>query len=353
MKGTVLIITTPYDAHADRGVVEIARRGHAVLRVHPESIATEGRFSLRFDQARPSSLFIGNRHADIDDIVGCWYRKPQPIQVPLSMNIEEAVFAKKELSHALNGFLRCLECTWVSHPAKMLEASWKPLQLKVAQSIGMQVPATYIGNNPEEIRLFFEGSHGAVVYKTLQSPVIGDVAACFTTLLSAEHLTEIDKICVTAGIFQELVPKRVDIRVVAIGSQLFGFEIDSQAVPEAVVDWRRTDPRELRHATHPLPSLLQEQIQRYLKCFDLSYGALDFVHTPDDRYVFLECNPGGQFGWLEARTGVPLMSFLVDLLLTRCLAPNDDMPSSSLDYTRVDGHEADCLGPCHTRGSKR
>jgi D-alanine-D-alanine ligase-like ATP-grasp enzyme len=32
---------------------------------------------------------------------------------------------------------------------------------------------------------------------------------------------------------------------------------------------------------------------------NLEYGALDFVLTPDGRFVFLEINPNGQWLWLD------------------------------------------------------
>ncbi|NYH77532.1 hypothetical protein FHR84_000846 [Actinopolyspora biskrensis] len=51
-----------------------------------------------------------------------------------------------------------------------------------------------------------------------------------------------------------------------------------------------------------------------LDSFGLDYGALDFVVTPDGDWVFLEINPGGQYGWLESATDHPLTSTLADLL---------------------------------------
>ena len=46
----------------------------------------------------------------------------------------------------------------------------------------------------------------------------------------------------------------------------------------------------------------------------LMYGALDFIVTPDKEWVFLEINAGGQYGWLEAKTGAPLTGQLADVL---------------------------------------
>ena len=44
------------------------------------------------------------------------------------------------------------------------------------------------------------------------------------------------------------------------------------------------------------------------------YGAFDFAIT-DDFWYFLECNANGQFGWLEAETGLPITAAIADLLL--------------------------------------
>lgn len=38
------------------------------------------------------------------------------------------------------------------------------------------------------------------------------------------------------------------------------------------------------------------------------------IVTPDDRYVFLEANACGQWGWIQNATGLPICETLVDLL---------------------------------------
>jgi hypothetical protein len=38
-------------------------------------------------------------------------------------------------------------------------------------------------------------------------------------------------------------------------------------------------------------------------------------YTPDNRYIFLELNAVGQFGWLDERTGFPLYRTLANLLV--------------------------------------
>jgi glutathione synthase/RimK-type ligase-like ATP-grasp enzyme len=36
-----------------------------------------------------------------------------------------------------------------------------------------------------------------------------------------------------------------------------------------------------------------------MNALGLFYGALDFIATPDGRCVFLECNPDGQWKWID------------------------------------------------------
>jgi D-alanine-D-alanine ligase-like ATP-grasp enzyme len=49
----------------------------------------------------------------------------------------------------------------------------------------------------------------------------------------------------------------------------------------------------------------------------LAFGAFDFVVTPDNEWVVLECNPEGQWGWIEENTGLPIADAIAKYLLTR------------------------------------
>lgn len=51
----------------------------------------------------------------------------------------------------------------------------------------------------------------------------------------------------------------------------------------------------------------------------LCYGAIDMVVTPDERYVFIEINPNGQYLWVEQATGLPISDAICDLLINGTL----------------------------------
>lgn len=100
--------------------------------------------------------------------------------------------------------------------------------------------------------------------------------------------------------------------MIAIGKQLFAFAIHAGNTT-SYIDFR-ADYDALTYEQIELQTDVTHGIRRFLDTMGLVYGALDFVVSPDGSYTFLECNSGGQFGWLEARTGAPLTQTLADLL---------------------------------------
>jgi hypothetical protein len=62
------------------------------------------------------------------------------------------------------------------------------------------------------------------------------------------------------------------------------------------------------------PDTVRHGITALMRRPGLVYGALDFVITPGGDWIFLEINAGGQFGWLEDATGIPVTAALADIL---------------------------------------
>ncbi|MGH7024825.1 MAG: hypothetical protein ACREEB_14720 [Caulobacteraceae bacterium] len=317
MGGAVLILSQDLDPHADRMVLELARRGARCVRWHPDSLNLDGGFSVTFGgEGSRAVVDVGGERVSLEDISSVWNRRPAPFVFPPAFGADERLFAEREIGVAFNGLLRLRPWFWVNHPDKVRFASLKLLQLDVARKIGLETPSTLVSNEPESIAEFVAKCSGQVVYKTLASPFLGQSAAsAFTSVLTAEHLRQLDKIRFTGGIFQEYVPKHFEIRVTIIGQRLFSTEIHSQEDARARVDFRAVDAAHLRHQPHVLPAGIEAMCRGLLDAFGLVYGAIDLIVTPDGRYVFLENNPSGQFGWIEELTDMPLTASLADMLI--------------------------------------
>ena len=84
---------------------------------------------------------------------------------------------------------------------------------------------------------------------------------------------------------------------------------------EQAIDWRKGDLSNVPHSAHCLPDEISEKSVALVRTFGLHYGAIDFILTPDNRYVFLELNPEGLWGWLEVLTEVKITERIVDEML--------------------------------------
>lgn len=149
----------------------------------------------------------------------------------------------------------------------------------------------------------------------------GEPINIYTSRITAEDLHAQSQIQQTACLFQARVPKKIELRITIIGDQAFAAEIYSQQSERTAIDWRRSYP-DLSYGVHQLPTEIQEKCLLLMRRFGLAFGAIDMILTPDDRYVFLELNPNGQWGWIEHATGLPLCATLVDLLTKDAVCRN-------------------------------
>lgn len=232
------------------------------------------------------------------------------------MSGPERQHAAWEAKFGLGGLLTSLPVLWVNHPSRESDACYKPRQLATAAMCGLAVPRTLVTNDPQAVRRFVERLDGRVVVKMLGSNAInerGGTKICYTHPLSVDDLSDLSGVDVTAHLVQErLVDKAYEVRLTAVGDALFAATIEASN-EAARADWR-ADLGALRYRPVEVPEPVADGVRAYLSAFGLCYGAFDFVVDREGRYTFLECNPGGQFGWIEANTGLPITSALADLL---------------------------------------
>ncbi|NWF93702.1 MAG: hypothetical protein HXY46_12350 [Syntrophaceae bacterium] len=312
----ILIITQEVDPHADLMVVELRRRGVSCLRWHTASFPLESCLTLRVNDERVEALLrINGREIDIREIRSVWYRRPEPFQLPSALSADEKSFAEREVKSSFSGFMQITDWFWVNHPDRIRVGASKILQLKVAREVGLPIPRTLITNEPEKVKPFFDECRGQMIYKALNSGFFPSGKGCLTTPISRDHLKKLHLIRNAPGIFQEYVPKRIELRVTIIGRRVFAAEIHSQDHPETKDDWRAADVENVRHCPHALPHDIEAKCLKFIDRFGLAFGAVDMILTPDGRYVFLENNPSGQFGWIEDLTRLPLTETLAEMLI--------------------------------------
>lgn len=309
----VVVITEVDDPTADLVIEELNEREVGVVRFDtadfPSALSISA--SLSGPNGWEGALRTPTRRADLRTVRSVYYRRPSDFDFS-HLELQDARFAAAQARHGLGGLLVGLPgCLYVNHPNAIADAEYKPAQLAVAASSGFTVPPTLITNVLADAREF-AAAHGRIVYKPLYVgpyDVSGQAASIWVREVGVNELDE--SIAGTMHLFQARCDKAADLRVTVIGEQVFCVRIERRD-PE-LLDWRY-DYDQLTYSATEVPAGLTDCLRAYLKHFRLVFGCFDFALTRDGRPEFLECNPNGQWGWLEDETGLPMTAALADLL---------------------------------------
>jgi glutathione synthase/RimK-type ligase-like ATP-grasp enzyme len=316
---TCLILTERFEPTADCLLAELRRRGIPCLRWNLDSFPADSGLSYRVDpESFSGELRCDGRSVDIAAIGSVWCRGFRPSGFPAGLSEEDQRFVQDEAQRALDALTTVLPVPWANHPHNHARANSKAAQLMVARDVGLDIPRTLISNEPDLVREFIEQSATETVYKAhSQSLNLERGKALYTGVVTDKEVERLELIRISPGVFQEYVAKSFELRVTAVGARLFSGRIESQSSQETKVDWRRR-PFDIEKEPYDLPTEIADKIREFMGRFGLLYGALDFIVTPDGRFVFLEINPAGQYLWVETVTKMPITAALADLLGGAC-----------------------------------
>lgn len=155
---------------------------------------------------------------------------------------------------------------------------------------------------------------GRAVYKPLTPAGITETdthRVVFTTPVAVGDVDE--SVRLTAHLLQERIDKRYEVRLTVVDDVFLAARIDAGS-NAAAVDWR-ADYEALAYAPlADVPSGVRAGVSALMGRLGLRFGTFDFIVTPDDRWVFLEINPNGQWAWIEDATGLPIAASIADAL---------------------------------------
>ena len=310
----VLILAPATDDHAQVVAAEIARQGGEVETLDLAAFPQAAGLSIRYDccSMRSYELALDGRRISLDRLTSAWWRRPgYPKVSPAIFRESHRLFAANEADQAMGGLWPSLDVFWVNEPKRDEVAHRKPLQLRVAQDVGLSIPDTLITNEPDEARLFLD-RHGYrnVIFKSFSAT---PTEWRETRLVGEPELRLLDNVRYAPVIFQEYIEAVYDVRITVVGSELFAAAIHARETAYPV-DFRM----DMSHATvEPvdLPVDVQAGLLDLMSRLGLVYGAIDVRRTPDDRWVFLEVNPAGQWLFIETLTGQPISRALASTLI--------------------------------------
>lgn len=323
----ILIVTHKEDSHPTPVIEYLNKKDVPVFRLNTESLLTDYDFHWHAD-AGSSDFYIRNLRNGLEvyghDVTAVWERRPV---LPTELRILNRDEINKHNLAEAGGFLSFLlydvgDRFCIGHHLYDRSAASKMLQLRLAQKLRMSVPATCFSNRKEDI-VSFVRSYKYIILKSIENDNVwiddeyeyvfyGQKVA--SDLLSAQPKEAFTQ---TVSFVQEYVEKEFELRVTVVGRKVFACKIDSQCMDEdkGKVDWRQGYDLGLKHEPFDLPASVEDFCRNYLHEMCLNFGCFDFIVTPQGEYVFLECNPNGQWLWIELLTGQKISVAIAECLI--------------------------------------
>jgi hypothetical protein len=330
---TVLVISAPDDLSADLVIRQIQERGVSIHRVNPADLARPGLLRMTgISDEEPLRFKIddGHRVTLSQSVASVFWWHPDP---PSRWEEGESRAILEDFLYGLDDVL------WVNHPRRAQAARPGPRQLNIAASLGFRTPPALYTNDPVQAAAFAREQGGQVVCKTLTAHPDRFVQARLTTAEEIEAAA--NSVRQNVGYFQKPVDKVCDVRLTVVGDRAFPCRITSPGA----LDWRAVPETGLGFEVVGISLPLNQKVQKLMQVLGLEYAALDFAVDQNGTWWFLEANPAGQFGFVEAATGMVISRAISDHLVQTALATHV--------YTPGGGHHASSGAPWQRGGADR
>lgn len=313
----IVILAFEDDTHTAALKWALEHAGHSVVRWAGLSWTENCQATLSF--GAETKVVLGKHTIDPGDVV--WIRRPNlPIHNP-SVAEADKKFAETEYkwhSHSVLYMLEHLPVRCINPYSASRVINSKAVQLHLASLCGLNTPASVLTNSPAAVRKFMEVPSRRAICKAFFPHVwkLGDseaVAVTETFEIKAEELPNDEVLTYAPAIYQEMIVKDSDVRMVLLGTTTYSFLVRTTI---NALDWRQEVGQ--GYATVepvPTPPEVEAAILAFAQKAGIEFGSFDFAVDKDGRWWFLEINEEGQFLWLdgfnsEARIQEKFLAFL-------------------------------------------
>lgn len=298
MNTQVLLLTSAFDFSADLVALQLEDMGVPFLRINREDLLS---YRMTIDPLKPSLIIY--RDGELVDRLICfksiWFRHPVfPRNTPQTPLSAEDQLQRSQWAAFTRAFVVFDNVFWMNWPPATYLAESKPYQLLAASRCGFSVPRTLVGNDAEQFR---SGFSAAAVLKSVDTVLVRegkDSLFTYTTRCDAQKVTD-EAVGTAPLIMQEYLDGKIDCRVTVVGDKVFAVKIlkNGRAIAG---DWRMTPKEELEYVDLMLPKEIEGSCRRLVKKLGLVFGGIDLLMAKR-RFVFLEINPTGEWGWLSSK----------------------------------------------------
>jgi len=283
------------------------------LRLNGEDLLDPNHYCFQLSARGEPHLYLHlegcRREINLDEIYVVWFRRWYNYN---NLNFLEAI-KKTELKHRIERHMTYEINTLSRFLFKMLKDKYwlsserdvginKLEILQAAGSVGLDIPHTMVTNTKTQL-VHFKKQHGRIVTKCIGEPTFFNYKKANYGLYS-EPIDDAALVSLPGVFFpclaQEMLPKEYELRVFYLDGDFYSMAIFSQEDKRTEVDFRKyIHEKPTRNVPYNLPAPLEDKITRLMNLLEMETGSIDIVKTRDNRYVFLEVNPLGQFSMVS------------------------------------------------------
>lgn len=185
----------------------------------------------------------------------------------------------------------------------------KIYQLKAAIESGFKIPNTLISCDIKKISQFISENKTCIQKSLGMNWDENDHPTSTKTIT----LSDLEVNMLLPMIYQEKIVRKKELRVYVVGKSIIPVEVIVSEKDKNTPDWRSCMP-EFRITQ--LDNNTLYKIQLYLKKSKLIYGAFDLMVNENDEVIFLECNPSGNWFFLNDDIREEIVSAIANELVS-------------------------------------
>jgi hypothetical protein len=294
-------------------VQRCADRGISIYRLNSEDYPVV--VGVEVDPVNPETATLipeGGEPVAVGAARGIWLRRPQWPVISSSVSEEgDRRLAVQESVAALGGLWRLLEERCVSAPDALQRARWKLPQLRLAASLGFLVPETIVTTAAETAVKFLD--RGEAVLKAVQELSVRRDGIVWSGYVQPALPVDVEGTAAAPLLLQRRLAKVADWRVTVVGAVVHAAR--TPCLEGGPLDVREAEGVSTSYEVRLLPTKISEACISYVRQAGLRFGAFDLAEDASGGIWFLECNANGQWGWIEAATGMPITDAIVTELI--------------------------------------
>ena len=299
MKNKILVITSSFDKTVDYIIMKFGQENFIRLNVdelHSSFISIKNKNGLH--------VKLNNSLFDVEDLFkevhSIYYRK---LFLPKLDEYDEEyhVYMQKEIYSFITELVDSFDGKVLTTPSILRKVENKIFQLSIATKLNFLLPNSLISNDAKEANNFNTN-------KIIGKPISTGKLTLSTSTGANIINNKIEDITLSPIYFQSYISKDYELRVTVIDNKFYCVKI----IAYNKIDWRRNSERN-RYELIETPKIVKEQCKKFMKACNLKFGAFDYI-VHNNEYYFLECNPNGQWLWLELELNLDISTKLIGFL---------------------------------------